>query len=299
MDEIDLKILKTLQEDASTTNSDLADRVGLSPAPCLRRVRALEEQGVIRKYVTLLDPGAVNLGVTVFVQISLDLQVEDRLEKFERAIMRRPEVLECYLMTGDSDYLLRVVVPDVAAYERFLKESLTRIEGVAGIKSSFALKQVKYSTVLPLDRGRPEGRPATESIANRTATARAVGTAFRPSPPIATELSVADRLETVRSVVSSVDWNSLAKRHESPQQFVDFALMFEAVLRSRLCGRSDADAQQTLGAVDPKHILVGLIVTDVEGQVADQQTARALEGRAFGGSAFRQKVHHHPSPNSP
>jgi DNA-binding Lrp family transcriptional regulator len=87
------------------------------------------------------------------VQISLDLQVEDRLDKFERAIMRRPEVLECYLMTGDSDYLLRVVVPDVAAYERFLKDSLTRIEGVAGIKSSFALKQVKYSTVLPLDRG--------------------------------------------------------------------------------------------------------------------------------------------------
>ena len=84
MDEIDLKILKTLQEDARTTNSDLADRVGLSPAPCLRRVRALEDQGVIRRYVTLLDPGAVNLGVAVFVQISLDLQVEDRLEKFER-----------------------------------------------------------------------------------------------------------------------------------------------------------------------------------------------------------------------
>ena len=153
MDEIDLKILTALQDDARTTNTDLADRVGLSPAPCLRRVRALEQQGVIRKYATLLDPGAVNLGVAVFVQISLDLQVEDRLEKFERAIMRRPEVLECYLMTGDSDYLLRVVVPDVAAYERFLKDSLTRIEGVAGIKSSFALKQVKYSTVLPIDRG--------------------------------------------------------------------------------------------------------------------------------------------------
>jgi Lrp/AsnC family transcriptional regulator, leucine-responsive regulatory protein len=153
MDDIDKKILKTLQEDARITNADLADRVGLSPAPCLRRVRALEAAGVIRKYVTLLDAGAINLGVAVFVQISLDLQVEDRLEKFERAVMRRPEVLECYLMTGDSDYLLRVVVPDVAAYERFLKDSLTRIEGVAGIKSSFALKQVKYSTVLPLDRG--------------------------------------------------------------------------------------------------------------------------------------------------
>jgi Lrp/AsnC family transcriptional regulator, leucine-responsive regulatory protein len=106
---------------------------------------------VIRKYVTLLDPGAIDMGVTVFVQITLDLQVGNRLEIFEKAIMRRPEVLECYLMTGDSDYLLRIVVPDVAAYEQFLKQSLTRIEGVAGIKSSFALKQVKYSTVLPLE----------------------------------------------------------------------------------------------------------------------------------------------------
>ncbi len=150
LDEIDRKILRHLQEEARMSNADLADRVGLSPAPCLRRVRSLEEGRVIRKYVTLLDPAAVNLGVTVFVQISLDLQVEDRLEIFERALMRRPEVLECYLMTGDADYLVRVVVPDVAAYERFLKDTLTRIEGVAGIKSSFALKQVKYSTVLPV-----------------------------------------------------------------------------------------------------------------------------------------------------
>jgi DNA-binding Lrp family transcriptional regulator len=150
LDEIDRKILRHLQEEARISNADLADRVGLSPAPCLRRVRSLEEGRVIRKYVTLLDPAAVNLGVTVFVQISLDLQVEDRLEIFERAVMRRPEVLECYLMTGDADYLVRVVVPNVAAYERFLKDTLTRIEGVAGIKSSFALKQVKYSTVLPV-----------------------------------------------------------------------------------------------------------------------------------------------------
>jgi Lrp/AsnC family transcriptional regulator, leucine-responsive regulatory protein len=150
LDEIDRKILRHLQENARTSNAELADRVGLSPAPCLRRVRALEERGVIRKHATLLDPAQVNLGVTVFVQISLDLQVEDRLEIFERVIMRRPEVLECYLMTGDADYLVRVVVPDVAAYERFLKDTLTRIESVAGIKSSFALKQVKYSTVLPI-----------------------------------------------------------------------------------------------------------------------------------------------------
>ena len=90
----------------------------------------------------LVDPAAVNLGVTVFVQITLDLQVEGRLEIFEHAILRRPEVLECYLMTGDADYLLRVVVPDVAGYERFLRDTLTRIESAAGIKSSFALKQI-------------------------------------------------------------------------------------------------------------------------------------------------------------
>src|SRR5437764_9573114 len=105
LDEIDRKILRHLQEHARISNADLANHVGLSPAPCLRRVRGLEERRVIRKYVTLLDPAAVNLGVTVFVQISLDLQVEGRLEIFERAIMRRPEVLECYLMTGDADYL--------------------------------------------------------------------------------------------------------------------------------------------------------------------------------------------------
>jgi Lrp/AsnC family transcriptional regulator, leucine-responsive regulatory protein len=150
LDEIDLKILMRLQDEGRISNVDLADQVGLSPAPCLRRVRALERAGAIRRYVALVDPAAVNLHVTVFVQITLDLQVEGRLEIFEHAILRRPEVLECYLMTGDADYLLRVVVADVSAYERFLRDALTRIESAAGIKSSFALKQVKYSTALPL-----------------------------------------------------------------------------------------------------------------------------------------------------
>jgi DNA-binding Lrp family transcriptional regulator len=149
-DEIDQKILQLLQENARMSNVDLADRVGLSPPPCLRRVSSLEQAGVIRKYVALLNPAAVDLSVTVFVQISLDLQVHKRLEIFENTIMKRPEIVECYLMTGDADYLLRVVVPDIAAYERFLLESLTHIEGVASIKSSFALKQIKYSTALPL-----------------------------------------------------------------------------------------------------------------------------------------------------
>jgi len=179
LDAIDLAILKQLQEAARLSNAVLAGRVGLSAAPCLRRVRALEESGIIRKYVTLLDSGAINLGVTVFVQISLDLQVEDRLEIFERAILSRPEVLECYLMTGDADYLLRVVVPDVAAYERFLKDTLTRIEGVAGIKSSFALKQVKYSTVLPLDPSRPADADAPAAPHGRKRTRGRPGRLFR------------------------------------------------------------------------------------------------------------------------
>jgi Lrp/AsnC family transcriptional regulator, leucine-responsive regulatory protein len=165
LDEIDQKILECLQEDARISNVDLADRVGLSPAPCLRRVAALEELGVIRKYVTLLDPKVLDLSVTVFVQVSLDLQVNKRLDIFEEAIMKRPELVECYLMTGDADYLLRVVVPDVAAYERLLKESLTRIEGVASIKSSFALKQVKYTTALPF---RP--KRTAEAVEKHTGT---------------------------------------------------------------------------------------------------------------------------------
>jgi Lrp/AsnC family leucine-responsive transcriptional regulator len=152
LDEIDLNILEHLQNNARIANVDLADRVGLSPAPCLRRVRALEEGGVIRRYLAVVDQSALNVGVTVFVQVTLDLQVEGRLEIFESAVMNRPEVLECYLMTGDADYLLRVVVPDVPAYERFLRDTLTRIESAAGIKSSFALKQVKYFTGLPLNQ---------------------------------------------------------------------------------------------------------------------------------------------------
>lgn len=187
LDEIDYKILRYLQEHARDSNVQLADHVGLSPAPCLRRVRALEEAGVIRKYVALLDPSAVNLGVTVFVQISLDLQVEGRLEIFERAIMARPEVLECYLMTGDADYLLRVVVPDVSAYERFLRDALTRIESAAGIKSSFALKEVKYFTALPLSPEPRKSRPrvadaGTPPAAKSGRRARGFGLSGRRAP---------------------------------------------------------------------------------------------------------------------
>jgi DNA-binding Lrp family transcriptional regulator len=176
LDEIDIKILHCLQDDARISNVELANRVGLSPAPCLRRVRELEHAGIVRRYVTLVDPAAVNLNVTVFVQITLDLQVEGRLEIFEQAIMRRPEVLECYLMTGDADYLLRVVVPDVSAYEAFLRDALTTIESAAGIKSSFALKQVKYSTALPLANG-----IGGTALAATTAAAKPLHPATRPA----------------------------------------------------------------------------------------------------------------------
>ena len=150
LDRIDRNILAQLQDDGRLSNSDLAERVGLSPSPCLRRVRALEAAGVIRKYAALVDPAAVDLAVSVFVSVTLEKQIEERLEAFEAAVVSRPEVLECYLMTGEADYLLRVVVADLAAYERFLKDHLTRIAGVASIKSSFALKQVRYKTALPL-----------------------------------------------------------------------------------------------------------------------------------------------------
>ena len=154
LDAIDRQILTQLQRNARMSNARLAERVGLSPAPCLRRIRALEEAGIIRDYVALVDSRTVDRAVTVFIEIRLDLQVKDRLDILERAIREWPEVLECNLMTGDADYLLRVAVPDVDAYEHFLRDKLTRLEGVASIKSSFALKQVKYTTALPIDAGR-------------------------------------------------------------------------------------------------------------------------------------------------
>jgi DNA-binding Lrp family transcriptional regulator len=150
LDAIDCRILTALQEDGRISNLDLADKVGLSPSPCSRRVHLLETDGVIRRYVALLDPATIDLPVHVFVNITLEKQIEASLETFERTVLKRPEVLECYLMTGSFDYLLRVVVSDLAAYERFVLDHLTRIPGVASIKSSFALKQVQYRTALPL-----------------------------------------------------------------------------------------------------------------------------------------------------
>jgi len=150
LDATDIKILEEIQQNANLTNAALAAQVRLSPSPCLARVRALEEQGVIVRYVALLDPLKVGMNVSVFIQVSLEKQIETALDNFEAAMKRYSEVMECYLMTGDSDYLIRVVVVDVQALEHFIVHELSKIRGVANIKSSFALKQVKYSTALPL-----------------------------------------------------------------------------------------------------------------------------------------------------
>ena len=150
LDTIDWNILDRLQGDARISNVKLAESVHLSPSPCLARVRELEAGGYISRYVTLLDPLKLGLTVSVFIQVTLEKQVEKQLGSFESAIQKRPEVMECYLMTGDSDYLLRVVVPDIQALERFIVDHLTRIPGIANIRSSFALKQVKYQTAMPL-----------------------------------------------------------------------------------------------------------------------------------------------------
>ena len=153
LDPLDQRILTELQRDARLTNVELARRVHLSPSPCLARVRALDQRGVIKKYVTLLEPRQVDLGVTVFIHVSLEKQVDRLLGDFESRVSRLPQVLECYLMTGDADYLLRVVVGSVDALQDFILKELTHIPGIASIRSSFALKQVKYETALPLPVG--------------------------------------------------------------------------------------------------------------------------------------------------
>lgn len=150
LDAIDLRILAELQQDGSLTNVELARRVHLSPSPCLARVKALEANGVIARYVALANAKALGLGLNVFINISLKEQSKAALAAFEQRIAEHDEVMECYLMTGDSDYLIRVAVADMAALERFILEQLTPIAGIEKIRSSFALKQVRYKTALPL-----------------------------------------------------------------------------------------------------------------------------------------------------
>jgi len=151
LDATDLRILAELQRDASLSNVELARRIHLSPSPCLARVKALEAAGIIRGYVALVDAPALGLGLNVFISISLKSQDKQSLADFERRIAEHDEVMECYLMTGNSDYLIRVAVADIGALEHFILEHLTSIPDIDKIRSSFALKQVSYKTALPLN----------------------------------------------------------------------------------------------------------------------------------------------------
>lgn len=150
LDTIDLRILSELQADGALSNVALARKVHLSPSPCLARVKALEAAGVISRYVALANASALGLGLNVFINISLKTQNKEALAEFEQRIAEHDEVMECYLMTGDSDYLIRVAVADIGALEKFILEQLTPIAGIEKIRSSFALKQVRYKTALPL-----------------------------------------------------------------------------------------------------------------------------------------------------
>ncbi|MGI9423280.1 MAG: Lrp/AsnC family transcriptional regulator [Hyphomicrobiaceae bacterium] len=150
LDAVDLRILEALQADGRLTATELAEKAGLTTSPCLRRLRLLEQAGIIRGYTALVDQAKVGLPISVFVSIKLERQSEEAMDRFETAVRRCPEVLECYLMTGPRDYLLRVVARDLTDYELFVKGTLTRMSGIANIESSFALGQVKHSNALPI-----------------------------------------------------------------------------------------------------------------------------------------------------
>lgn len=150
VDPTDRRILSELQVDGRMSNQELSERVGLSPSPCLRRLKQLEDRRVITRYVALVDPERLGLGVTGFIRVRLDQQDDRHLATFEKAVNSFAEVMECYLMTGEADYQLRVVVEDLKAYEDFLRQKLTKIEGVAQVTTSFALRPVIYKTALPI-----------------------------------------------------------------------------------------------------------------------------------------------------
>ena len=150
LDEIDRRILRTLQKDGRIQNIDLAEKVGLSPSPCLRRVKILEEAGVIERYVALLNAAKVGAGLTVFVRIWLKSQDAETVDHFTDEIRRLPQVVECHLMAGDCDFLLRVVAADLDAYREFQAHSLTRIKGVQSVKTEIPMQKIKLTSELPL-----------------------------------------------------------------------------------------------------------------------------------------------------
>jgi len=151
LDLIDRKILRALQSNGKISIGELADNVGLSPSPCARRVRLLEKAGIVKGYAAIVDQRKVGLPISAFASIKLERQREEDLDRFAEAVSRWPEVLDCYLMTGQRDYLMRIVAADLDAYERFLKDKLTRLDNVASIETSFALGQVKRSEALPIE----------------------------------------------------------------------------------------------------------------------------------------------------
>lgn len=152
LDRTDRRILEAMQHNGRISNLELAESVGLSPTPCSRRVKRLEESGIILRHVTLLNQGMLGLKLTAHIGISMDRHTPDRFEAFEAEVKSYPEVMECSVVTGQaSDYLLTAVVPDMAYYEKFLLGRLTRIPGVAGVVSSFELRRVVQRTELPLD----------------------------------------------------------------------------------------------------------------------------------------------------
>ena len=152
LDQVDHAILELLQQDGRRANVDLADAVNLSPSACLRRVRRLEEAGVIDRYAALLDPTRVGLGTDVFVEITLVGQDEATLDAFEMAVAERPEIMSCHLMAGGFDYLVHVVVRDVADYEVLHRTHLAQLPGVARMVSSFALRPICDRTAIPVGR---------------------------------------------------------------------------------------------------------------------------------------------------
>ena len=151
LDRYDKRILATLQQDGRISNQDLAEAIGLSPSPCLRRVRALEEAGLITGYRAHLDPNKLGLSLMALVHISMDRHTPERFDNFEAKVSALPEVLECLLITGqDADYQVKVVVKDMQAYQELLLNKITRIEGVSGVHSSFVMRRVVDKTALPV-----------------------------------------------------------------------------------------------------------------------------------------------------
>lgn len=151
MDTKDRQIVRLLQQDGRLTNQDLAERVGLSPSPCLRRVRLLEQAGVIQGYGAIVDQQRYGLPVTAFIRVRLERHARDLVQQFEEAIRQLDEVMDCHLLTGDADYLLRVIVADLESYERFIRRKMHAIAGIASLDTTFAYGVVKSSRTFPAD----------------------------------------------------------------------------------------------------------------------------------------------------